>query len=71
MNDKEKAAFDELDSYFSKYHCHKEAWQTLKTAVLAQQSTNKQIMPLMLSDGKCIMCGTVMDSEAPIAGRDY
>jgi len=37
----------------------------------AQQSTNKQSMPLMLSDGKCIMCGTVMDSEAPIAGRDY
>ena len=32
---------------------------------------NKQSMPLMLSDGKCIMCGTVMDSEAPIAGRDY
>jgi len=43
VNDKEKAAFDELDSYFSKYHCLNEAWQTMKAAVLAQQTTNKQM----------------------------
>ena len=71
MNIQKSVAVLESVIAFESIVAVKEAWQTLKTFALTQQTTNKQSTPLMLSDGKCIMCGAVMDSEAPIAGRDY
>jgi hypothetical protein len=45
-----------------------EEWQTLKTAVLAQQSTNKQSMPCCISCGnkECSMQAGVCAKWKPV-----
>ena len=54
------------------YEHEREAWQTLKTAVLAQQTTNKQSAPsTYISEGVvfCAACGTAVDVSSDRVGN--
>lgn len=42
---------------------YNEAWQTLKTAVLAQQTTNKQSMPCLMHAGVNESCDVFGDGR--------
>ena len=61
-----KLAYDIVDNYFEcgEQSAISDAWQTLKTAVLAQQTTNKQSTPcehdmVAVSEYRCNKCGWV------------
>ncbi len=70
MDKNEQSAFDELDEYFCDRHCHNGAWQTLKVAILAQQTKNtgspKFLSDIMESGTICSYCKRDFDNSCQV-----
>jgi hypothetical protein len=59
-----KESIDFLESHIDfEYGQYQQAWQTLKTAVLAQQTTKKQSTPLYITWNYCPDCGKRLSSQ--------